>query len=226
MMEIKGTQLSLIRLFLLASLVLFSFFIFSGVGAMTGKAGSCPAFQTKEWNKAICDLTLVVTILFQLIYCTFRLVPSTLLHLGKLRPESAFFAYAVQRWYILGELNFTLLTGITAALLSAGIGVTCTNVDCSNVEWYPAAQVAQTGAWLSTICFVPLIVCDVVSLRRIGILPTRLQEVTFTASSGHPEGQVSVGGYKREPDQTQDSTNDPNLPDAPSSDNPTSILPA
>ncbi|KAH9496140.1 hypothetical protein Btru_012150 [Bulinus truncatus] len=165
---LSDSWLTKIRLGLLGSLVVLSFFVISGVGAMTYKTeGTCPLFQLKHWSKGVCDFTLVVAILLQLIYCTIRFVPALLLFLGKIRSRAVFFAYSVQRCYILGELNFAIVIFVTAALLSAGVSSTCSSISCDQVDWFPAVQIAQVGAWLSSIIFVPLLVLDILALQRM-----------------------------------------------------------
>ncbi|KAK0059795.1 transmembrane protein 179 isoform X2 [Biomphalaria pfeifferi] len=180
------------RLVLLGALIFFSFFIISGVGIMTSKSGMCPLFNLKHWSKGVCDFAIAVAVVLQLLYCTFRFVPALLLFVGKLRAGAIYFDYSVQRCYILGELNFTIIVFVTAALLSSGVSSSCSSFDCNQVDWFPAVQAAQVGAWLSSIIYVILLALDIMALQRISNAEESSSEppkVIYTAK-GPSAGQV------------------------------------
>ncbi|CAL1547563.1 unnamed protein product [Lymnaea stagnalis] len=188
-----------IRCGLYACLIFFSFFIFAGVGSMMSKVG-CPLNGSHfgsylTYYAGSCYFALVVSIVFQLIYCVFRLISTLLLNLGILGNQLFIYGPNFQVMYVIFEMIVTLFIFISACTLSAGVNTTCNILYCTNQSWYSAAKAAQAGAWLSTLIYVTADIVGVLFLRRTNALPcgrsASTPEVTFTAASGHHDVVVA-----------------------------------
>uniref|UniRef100_A0A2C9M7K0 MARVEL domain-containing protein n=1 Tax=Biomphalaria glabrata TaxID=6526 RepID=A0A2C9M7K0_BIOGL len=129
-----------------------------------------------------------LVLLGALIFFSFFIISGV----GIMTVRAIYFDYSVQRCYILGELNFTIVVFVTAALLSSGVSSSCSSFDCNQVDWFPAVQAAQVGAWLSSIIYVILLALDIMALQRISNAEESSSEppkVVYTAK-GPSAGQV------------------------------------
>ncbi|XP_059157313.1 uncharacterized protein LOC131941804 isoform X5 [Physella acuta] len=162
---------------------------------MMNKNNVCPLYGAVHgalitFDTGACTYALVASILFQLCYCLYRFITMVLLHFRKISENHIIFAPGIQRLYILHEVIVTILTFVSACILSAGINSSCSNITCSLQNWYSAGQTAQAGAWISTFIFVALTTFGVLYLRGVNSeAPT--QGVSFTASSGYPGTVIS-----------------------------------
>ncbi|XP_055879765.1 uncharacterized protein LOC106059896 [Biomphalaria glabrata] len=181
-----------IRLVIYGGLIFFSFFTFSGVAVMMEHENGCPLYMSalQVYTSSSCNFTMFVSIVFQLIYCVFRLISTGLLLSGNFRSELFLFNKQNQRYQVLLEIIFTFFTLVTACLLSSGVNQSCSVIECTGQDWYESSRTAQAGAWISTLLFVVLVIVGYTYLKRTNNLfwqteaPT--QDINVTQSSGQP----------------------------------------
>ncbi|BFZ06945.1 hypothetical protein BsWGS_09984 [Bradybaena similaris] len=156
-----------LRLLVYCILVFFSFFIFVGMAVFKDQYhGYCILYGSVIASN--CNYPMAIAIIFQLIYALARIVMLMLLFLGKLTTDMFVFSNILELVYVLLDVIACILTFIGACILSAGhnslYGGSCPN--CNT-----ASNVAQAGAWISTILWIVICAVGIIYILRAGKVP-------------------------------------------------------
>ncbi|XP_070181124.1 uncharacterized protein [Littorina saxatilis] len=191
-------NLRYLRIALYAALFIFAFFVVIPV-PLTTKIGGCFLFSdfSHFGPYSNCNYSLAMAVLLQMLYTTFRLVVLVLALLGRLTNRSLLLTDNVEMVYTALDTVSSLLILISACILSAGIGYTCSDVPnhllCTDYQINgddTAAhkmRVAEAGAWISFVLWLLLVHTGIFWLFRQGKLP-----FVFKAKASDESGTANV----------------------------------
>jgi hypothetical protein len=175
-----------IRLIVYSQLIFFSFFIFIGVAVMKNNFfGECPLYikQIKSISHykappiSNCNYPMAIAIIFQLLYILFRFAVLGLVVFGKLSQEDSAFNRMRDVFYVLTDVAAGILTFIGACILSAGMHANFYSFSDISSAGQTSLNVAQAGAWISSVLWLIVSVVGLLYIVRSGKLP-------FMQSSG------------------------------------------
>jgi hypothetical protein len=176
-----------VRLVIYGILIFFSFFIFVGASVMKDRySGYCPLYATiSNISPPVsnCNYPIAIAIIFQLFYVLYRVVVLVLLVLGKLKTEMFVFSNILELVYVLVDLAACILTFIAACILSAGHNVAGLNYDD---RFKTPSNIAQAGAWISTVSWLFITIIGVIYILRSGKLPFMRNSAPATTGNTGP----------------------------------------